>query len=164
VSFWPHNTLPSQISIVSLPASAFIHCIRRTDARPVLRPPNARFKQEMLASMPARKLRSLRYTQRFDHGFDAETAFLVEGDIAHAKRLGLGDVGRAGIAAVARDLAWRLAVRRNVALQYGQKALGIGWKRQRPQLGGVGRLDHWLIGSRRSSLRGAPARPAGEAA
>src|ERR1700753_4375450 len=26
--------------------------------------PNARFKQEMLASMPARKLRSLRYTQR----------------------------------------------------------------------------------------------------
>jgi len=53
-------------------------------------------------------------------------AFLVEGDIAHAKRLGLGDVGRAGIAAVARDLAWRLAVRRNVALQHGQKALGIG--------------------------------------
>ena len=53
--------------------------------------------------------------------------FLWKATIAHAKRLGLGDVGRAGIAAVARGLARRLAVRRNVALQHGQKALGIGW-------------------------------------
>ena len=74
--------------------------------------------------MPARKLRrSAIYPTAFDHGFDAEMAFLVEGDIAHAKRLGLGDVGRAGIAAVLRDLPRRLAVRRNVALQHGQKAL-----------------------------------------
>jgi hypothetical protein len=66
---------------------------------------------------------------------DAKVALLVEGDIAHAKRLGLGDVGRAGIAAVARDLAWRLAVRRNVALQrsHGQKPLGVSQAAQLPR-------------------------------
>ncbi len=77
--------------------------------------------------MPARKLRSLRYTQlTLDHGFDAETGLLMEGDIAHAKRLGLGEIGHTGIAAVAGGLAWRLAVAGDVALQHRQKTLSIG--------------------------------------
>jgi hypothetical protein len=49
----------------------------------------------------------------------------VEGDIAHAQNLGLGDVGSTGITAITGDLAWRLAVVGDVALQHGQKALGI---------------------------------------
>src|ERR1700729_1656539 len=81
----------------------------------------------MLASMPARKLRSLRYTQRLlTMASMPRWPFLWKATSLTPSGLGLGDVGRAGIAAVARDLAWRLAVRRNVALQHGQKALGIG--------------------------------------
>src|SRR6202012_525311 len=60
------------------------------------------------------------------HGFDAETGLLMEGDIAHAKRLGLGEIGHTGIAAVAGGLAWRLAVAGDVALQHRQKTLSIG--------------------------------------
>ena len=60
-----------------------------------------------------------------DHVFDAQAGFLVESDVLDATRLGLAEIGAAGIAAVGSSLLWRLAVKRDVAVQHRQEPLAV---------------------------------------
>jgi len=57
---------------------------------------------------------------------DSNSALLVEGDIGDAASLGGGEIGAAGIAAIGSSLPRRRAGAGDMAIEHGQKALGIG--------------------------------------
>src|SRR6266853_3708246 len=61
-----------------------------------------------------------------DHVLDREAALLVEGDIAHAARLGGFEIIEAGITAVGGDLPRRHPTASDLAIEHGQETLGIG--------------------------------------
>ena len=50
----------------------------------------------------------------------------MEGDIGNAAGLGGGEIGAAGIAAIGGGLPRRRAGSSDVAIEHGQKALGVG--------------------------------------
>src|SRR3954467_11304200 len=61
-----------------------------------------------------------------DHVFDRQAALFVEGDILDAACFGGGEIVLAGIPAISGDLPRRRAAAGDLALDHGQKALGIG--------------------------------------
>src|SRR4051794_41554257 len=87
----------------------------------------------MPASIPARKLRSLRSTQRLRTMssmlrplFLWKAMSLVEGHVAHPARLRLAQIIATGKAAIRRCLTRRRAVSADVALQHRHEPVTVG--------------------------------------
>ena len=65
------------------------------------------------------------HRRAFDHVGNGDPALFVEGDIGDAAGLGSGEIGAAGIAAIGGGLPRRRAGTSNMAIEHGQKTLGI---------------------------------------
>src|SRR6266404_9511856 len=80
----------------------------------------------MPASIPARKLRSLRSTQRLlTMSSTAMPRFLWKATILHAACLGLLEIVETGIAPIGGHLPRRHAATGDLAIEHGQEALGV---------------------------------------